>query len=392
MYRHHWSLAQVPNASTLSSLACHIKRPSGLLAQSTRILHYPSCLYCLVSLVYGWCVAAVSDNSQTITTCMFTGLRARALTCTRCAASLHQASQVSGPDISQLDRHLQEQWDHAANAHLGNIVVKPFASRKVQWRCDQCPDGHPHIWLASVCSRSSGSGCPCCKGQKVCRHNCLSVRAPRVAEEWHPQLNDCTPDQITAMSNKKAHWLCPICKHVWASTIGSRTLGRGCPVCKRACGERKSHPTFAECQHPLLAEWDYERNAAQGLHPHNVRLKSQKLIFWLCSNCPAGQQHSYSARAHTRTRSSKPSGCSICAGYKACKCNSLQTLYPKLALEWDYTKNQTTPEEHTAYSRHAAWWTSAAGASWQQSINDRTIGHHVMSKTKKLRQARQQTH
>ncbi len=40
--------------------------------------------------------------------------------------------------------HLRQQWDYAANAHLGDVVIKPQSNRKVWWMCDQCPDGHPH--------------------------------------------------------------------------------------------------------------------------------------------------------------------------------------------------------------------------------------------------------
>ena len=36
-----------------------------------------------------------------------------------------QKVQQKGPDISLLSPALHKEWDHAANAHLGNIVVKP---------------------------------------------------------------------------------------------------------------------------------------------------------------------------------------------------------------------------------------------------------------------------
>ncbi len=31
-------------------------------------------------------------------------------------------------------------------------------------------------------------------------------------------------------------------------------------------------PTYEAAQHPLLLEWDYERNAADGIHPNNTTL------------------------------------------------------------------------------------------------------------------------
>ncbi|KAL3152654.1 hypothetical protein ABBQ38_012252 [Trebouxia sp. C0009 RCD-2024] len=35
-----------------------------------------------------------------------------------------QQAQQEGPDNSSLDPALRQQWDHAANAQLGNIIVK----------------------------------------------------------------------------------------------------------------------------------------------------------------------------------------------------------------------------------------------------------------------------
>ena len=48
----------------------------------------------------------------------------------------HAAAQQGGPDISGLDPSLQQQWDHAANAHLGNVDIGPQSNKKVG--CDHC--------------------------------------------------------------------------------------------------------------------------------------------------------------------------------------------------------------------------------------------------------------
>ncbi|KAL3130481.1 hypothetical protein ABBQ38_008298 [Trebouxia sp. C0009 RCD-2024] len=96
----------------------------------------------------------------------------------------HQRTQQEGPDISLLDPALQKQSDHARNAHLGNTVIKPYSCLKVWSCCDKCPDGHLHSWSARVVSRSNGSGCPQCRGRKVCKHNSLATRAPKVAAQW----------------------------------------------------------------------------------------------------------------------------------------------------------------------------------------------------------------
>ena len=302
--------------------------------------------------------------------------------------------QQEGPNISCLDPALQQQWDHAANAHIGNVNIAPGSGRKVWWICDQCPDGHLHRWEARVASRTSGTGCPQCSGRKVCKHNSLATKAPSVADQWDYEANDGRPDSVVAQSNRRVGWLCGACGHKWSQTPGQRVCKtkKGCPMCAEHTKTKKKikHPTFAECHDPrgktLLAEWDHERNAAQGNFPQNTRMQSGKQIFWLCTNCPAGQQHSWSATPNKRYGRSK-SGCPCCAGHKACKCNSLQALYPDIAAEWDHAKNQGHSSDYTGSSTYLACWVSPKRGSWQQAIYSRTEG--LRSKPARLKRIQQ---
>ena len=286
----------------------------------------------------------------------------------------HVAAQQGGPDISRLDPNLQQQWDHAANAHLGNIDIKPHSGRKVGWICDQCPDGHLHSWSARVHDRTAGTGCPQCSGRKVCKHNCLALKAPSVAAQWDFKANDGTPDGVVAQSHQPAWWHCDVCDSRWCATIGSRVCKnkRGCPQCAQNAQSNKKvrQPTIAE-DPVLLAQWDHSRNADQGHFPDKIRLKSHKQIFWLCSKCPAGQQHSWSAQPFSRAGPIRV-GCPCCAGKVACQCNSLQALYPSIAVEWNHGKNKGQPSDYTAGCHHMAWWSSPQRGSWQQTIHSRT--------------------
>ena len=287
--------------------------------------------------------------------------------------------QQKGPDISQLDLALQKQWDRAKNAYLGNIVITPHSAKKVWWICDQCPDGHLHSWSAMVCNRTNGNGCPQCSGRKVCKHNSLATKAPAVAAQWDYEENDGYPDSVVAQSHRVVSWLCDACGHKWSATLNSRVSKKkqGCPGCAKVARTKKKtkHPTFAECQDPevraLLGEWDHMRNAAKNYFPHNTRLRSSKQVDWLCINCPAGQLHRWSAQPLNRTSHNK-SACPFCAGRAACKCNSLQALYPATAAEWDYSKNKGQPSEYPASSICMVWWSSSQRGSWQQTINSRT--------------------
>ena len=306
--------------------------------------------------------------------------------------------QQEGPNISRLDPDLQQQWDHAANAQIGKVNIAPSSARKVWWTCDQCPDGHLHRWEARLAARTRGSGCPQCSGHKVCKHNSMATKAPSVAHQWDYEANDGTLDSMVAQSHRPVGWLCGACGHKWSQAPSQRLrkTKQGCPMCAIPARTKKKnkHPTFAECQdlrgRALLAEWDHERNAGQGNFPQNTRMQSSKQIFWLCKNCPAGQQHSWSATPGSRYGRSQ-TGCPCCAGHAVCKCNSLQALYPDIAEEWDYAKNQGQPSGYTASSHHLAWWFSPECGSWQQAIRSRTEGLHSEPARLKRIQQRQKT-
>ena len=295
-----------------------------------------------------------------------------------------QARQQQGPDISQLSPKLQQQWDHARNTHLGNVSIPNNSGQKVYWTCSDCPDGHPHQWEAGVLHRTKQPGCPFCLGDRVCQHNSVATKAPDVAASWDSTANQGTPHDFTAHSNFKKHWHCLVCGHKWQAIISSRTGGQkcGCPECfnlKRS-GPKLRHPTLTECNHPLLEEWDKEANAKEGLFPDKLRLGSNKRVHWVCSKCPLGMMHKYVSTVNARALSG--SGCSCCRGRTACKCNSLPSLYPEVAREWDFSKNDKTPWDYTAKSQAVVWWKSSDLRSWQQPISSRTDDRLKRHKTR----------
>ena len=291
-----------------------------------------------------------------------------------CQANTEQQPQYQGPDISQLKPHLQQQWDAAANGRLGNIVIKPFSNRKVQWVCQECPLGHAHVWQATVVNRSNGKGCPYCAGRAVCQHNSLATQFPQVAAEWDFDANPHTPHDIASRSRFKVAWRCNTCNHPWRATVQSRTgLGSGCPACgfERAKMQSKN-PSLAAAGLVAMAYWDHERNGQAGLDPARITLGSNKPVHWVCGKCPLGHAHRWEQSPNARKLAYKsPTGCPCCVGKKVCKCNSLQTLCPELATEWDFSKNDTTPADHTASTQAVVWWL-LPGRSWRQSIDQRT--------------------
>jgi len=282
-----------------------------------------------------------------------------------------------GPNTSLLAEELQAQWQGKLNRHLGHISIKPYSKRKVWWSCDQCPDGLPHIWEAAVYHRTYGSGCPFCSGNAICQHNTLARKAPEVALYWDAVKNNLlSPDQLTVSSHMRAHWKCSACLHEWQASVMHKARGKtGCPKCAKANAGRKSdgtrqkHPTFATAKHALLEQWDHDRNRDHGNFPDNTTLQSRKLIWWRCHECPKGKVHSWQARADLRTRGK---GCPCCVGKKLCQCNSLETVCPDVAADFDITKNGVGPAEVTSSaSTEYSWLLDEPGAK-KRTVAQRT--------------------
>jgi len=250
----------------------------------------------------------------------------------------------------------------------------------VWWSCDQCPDSLPHVWEATVNNRSQGTGCPYCSGEKVCQHNTLARKVPQVAMYWDAKTNHpLSPDQVTVSSRFRAHWKCSVCLHEWQARVTEKATHKsGCPKCakangnRRADGTRQKQPTLARAKHALLEQWDNDRNREIGNSPGNTTLGSHKLIWWRCQECQKGKEHSWQARASSRTSGKVVTGCPFCAGHKLCECNSLETVYPDVAADFDVQKNGVSPAEVTSSTHTKYHWLSDEPDAKKRSVNQRT--------------------
>ncbi|DBA66766.1 TPA: hypothetical protein ACH3X2_001912 [Trebouxia sp. C0005] len=167
------------------------------------------------------------------------------------------------------------------------------------------------------------------------------------------------------------HWLCPKCGHSWQAGISAKVRSRSkCPKCSSVNRPRNRQPSLTQSQHPAMLEFDFERNRRAGLDPDKITAGSNKIVHWICTKCPKGQPHLYVASPQTRI--SCNAGCPYCASKKACACNSLQSLYPALAAEYDTAKNGDGPEQVLSGSVKMAFWKDATGHTWEQSPYQRT--------------------
>lgn len=198
-----------------------------------------------------------------------------------------------------------------------------------------------------------------------CTHN----NRKNLILEWDYDKNKRIDiNSITYGSTKLVWWKCQKnSKHVWRAAINNRTSqNNSCPYCsnkKILVGDNDLATTNPES----LIEWDYDKNA---IRPEEITAGSNKKVWWLCQK----YKHSWSSAPVSRVVGGF--GCPVCSGHRIEKgFNDLETLFPEIAKEWDYDKNEKTPDSVAAGTRTKAWWKCKKGHSWQASIVSRTSLH-----------------
>lgn len=198
---------------------------------------------------------------------------------------------------------LMKEWHPTKNGALRPQDLTSGTYRKVWWRCQ-----YGHEWKASVASRTrSGSGCPYCVGKRVVSGETdLLTRYPLIAAQWHPDRNGkLLPSQVSAYSNRKVWWRCPL-GHDYQAMVGSRTnQGSGCPVC---AGRKvlRGFNDLATVEPQVAAQWHPSLNGT--LTPDMIVSRSHRKVWW---SCPEG--HVWKATVYSRTGAQK-CGCPVCAG------------------------------------------------------------------------------
>lgn len=195
----------------------------------------------------------------------------------------------------------------------------------------------------------------------------LAKANPELCLEWHPTKNlPLTPDLITYGARSIVWWIClkyPQ-QHQWKATPNSRTNRNrrsksGCPFC---LGARPSFTNILAYTHPHLAqEWDCLKNQGS---PETVTFGSNTKVWWKCAN---GHEWQASPNSRVRPHPEKPRGCRRCYNLQS----PISSL-PDILLEWDFSKNQISPNDMAKGSHKNAWWLcSLCNYSWQAPVHAR---------------------
>lgn len=144
---------------------------------------------------------------------------------------------------------------------------------------------------------------------------------------WDYEANaPLTPEMVTPKSAKRVNWICPTNPdHKWNGTVASVSNGFGCKECS---GWRYRYTT---------EEWIAEAKKVHGdkYQYHSVRyVDSETKVDIVCPKHGVFSQVPY---YHLQGQ-----GCPCCVHQKFHPSESLATLYPDIAAEWDYELNAST--------------------------------------------------
>lgn len=202
-------------------------------------------------------------------------------------------------DLTKTHPYLCEEWSER------NFPFKPSdehykSDSKVWWKCRDCG----FEWKALIRNRTEHkTGCPACSGKRVVPgFNDLKTVAPDIAKQWSSKNKGVSPQDVTKHSCRKVWWKCDK-GHEWQATIGSRTIGNGCPVCAKD-PIIKGVNDLATTHPDILKKWS-DKNT--DVTPSKIGINYKKQVWWKCEVCGAD----YKAQPKT-VLSIKGPGCKNC--------------------------------------------------------------------------------
>lgn len=235
-----------------------------------------------------------------------------------------------------------------------------YSRKKFWWVCDK-----GHEWEAAVKSRyERSSSCPFCMGKKAwAGFNDLASLNPALATQWHAQLNELSPEEVTVGSSKIVWWECDA-GHEWQASVKNRyKLNHGCPVCVN----RKVVPKVNDfgSLHPKLAkQWHPTKNTVS---PTTLSSGSEKQVWWFNEACG----HEWEATVVSRAK--KNAGCLVCASKTVLVgFNDPGFITPELVAQFHPVKNGFLKLSDFTYgSEQKIWWVCDKQHEWEAKIRGR---------------------
>ena len=228
----------------------------------------------------------------------------------------HRHLEKGVNDLATLYPDIVVEWNYEFNKK-GPDEYTCGSNQKVYFTCSTCGYGSNGEWMAKICERTKGRGCPACAGKAVYKGvNDLATLRPDIAAEWNYEFNEKGPDEYTCGMTVKVHFICSTCNYgsngEWMATINHRTSGYGCPACAGKA-VYKGVNDLATLRPDIAAEWNYEFNKKG---PDEYTCGSNKKVYFTCSTCGYGSNGEWMAIINNRTKGRDCPKCSSSKGEK----------------------------------------------------------------------------
>ena len=133
-----------------------------------------------------------------------------------------------------------------------------------------------------------------------------------------------------------------------------------------------------ETLYPEIAkEWHPTKNGS--LTPRDVTASSKKKVWWFLPYDDPNTGRHFDFEWEAAIYSRQENGCpfiSKCPKQAYKGFNDLETLYPDISAEWDYSKNgEIKPSNILSKSNKKVWWVCQNGHSYESQVSSRTLGH-----------------
>ena len=201
---------------------------------------------------------------------------------------------------------------------------------------------------------------------KLCKDN--GIKLVRIREPGIGLLNDGysiehiteTPKNDLSYVNESIEWLLQLLGQASVDINANRDM----PQIKAMIKKTYEEESFGKQYPDLISDWDSVRNGK--LSPNDVSKSSGVRVWWKCK-----LGHSWQDTIAHRIAGR---GCPFCSGRRTLPgFNDLQTKYPQIADEWDYTNNKGLLPSNISYRNgRKVWWICPKGHSYTATVAHRT--------------------
>ena len=159
----------------------------------------------------------------------FCSIGNRALHNHNCPYCANQKVLAEYNDLATMCPESITDWDYEKNGNLTPSMVFPHSTHKVWWKCSV---GHSYYSQISNHTNGCRCPY-CAGLKVLVGFNDLESQYPSIANEWdYEKNNDTLPSDVQCHNHKKYWWRCKF-GHEWKAPVDQRVYGTGCPICAK---------------------------------------------------------------------------------------------------------------------------------------------------------------